>query len=63
MHTRCWMMAGKEKTWPQGVICGATGGPSEMGQTTSSSKDCTSTCDATGQPVKAGARLVLTKLP
>ena len=40
------MMAGKEKMWPQGVICGATGDPSEMGHTTSSSGDCTSTCVA-----------------
>jgi hypothetical protein len=43
------MMAGKEKMWPHGVICGATGGPSEMGHTTSSSGDCTSTCVASPQ--------------
>ena len=46
VRTRCWIMAGKEKMWPHGVICGATGGPSEMGHTTSSSGDCTSTCSA-----------------
>ena len=41
--TRCCTMAGNEKTWPQGVICGATGGPSAMGHVTSPVV-CMSTC-------------------
>lgn len=41
--TRCCTIAGKEKTWPQGVICGATGGPSAMGHVTCPVV-CMSTC-------------------